>query len=49
MRASGAVITILLMLLADVAEGGDLEPAPPGLDARTIAGKVEDIFRGTAT
>jgi hypothetical protein len=44
MRGSAAAIVILSMLLADVAAGADLEPAPPGLDARSIAEKVEDVF-----
>ena len=46
MRGSGAAIAVLGMLLAGVAAGADLEPAPPGLEARAIAEKVEDIFRG---
>jgi outer membrane lipoprotein-sorting protein len=44
-RAS-TVIASLLMLPAGAAVGGDLEPAPPGLEARAIAEKVEDVFRG---
>jgi outer membrane lipoprotein-sorting protein len=49
MRGSSAAIIILLMLLADVTAGADLEPAPPGLDARSIAEKVEDVFRGSTS
>jgi len=38
---------ILLLLCAPApALAGDLLPAPPGLSARAIASRVEDIFRG---
>ena len=40
MRGSGAAIAILGMLLAGVAAGADLEPAPPGLEARAVAEKL---------
>ena len=46
MIGGSAVIAILVMALADGAAAADLEPAPPGLEARTIAEKVEDVFRG---
>ena len=46
MKETGAAILVLLMLLGGAASGADLEPAPSGLDARAIAEKVEDIFRG---
>ena len=49
MRGSSAAIVILWMLLADFAAGADLEPAPPGLDARAIAEKIEDVFRGNTS
>ena len=49
MRRSAAAIVILWMLSADAAAAADLEPAPPGRDARAIAEKVEDVFRGNTS
>jgi len=46
MKGITVAIVTLLMPLADVAAAAELEPAPPGLEARSIAEKVEDIFRG---
>jgi outer membrane lipoprotein-sorting protein len=46
MKGIMAVIVTLLVLPADAAAAAEFEPAPPGLDARSVAEKVEDIFRG---
>jgi outer membrane lipoprotein-sorting protein len=46
MRKGSLAFAALLLFGAGAAAGEELEPAPPGADARSIAEKVEDVFRG---
>ena len=51
---TGRPVSILLVAAlgvapAPVATAGQLEPAPEGLDARAIAERVEDVFRGDSS
>lgn len=41
-----AVATWLVLLSAAPAASAELEPVPDGVDARSVAARVEDVFRG---